>query len=945
MRLFRRAAAATLPLVFAGLLAGTSGAFTIPVHSCTTGIPMASGEERWSAYDTPEIALQDDCPSGLVATPSAFVSPNQLAQWKLEDGRSLQMTAISFKFSGFGAGSDLDVGFAVANGGPVVRAEDFPAPDLDGRIRIEFPDGVAYAPTFFVGCTAPAGCIGADPITFSDFTFEVTDSEPPSVGGSVEGHTLSQSGFSFWTSENWIESSIDFLDFGLGVYTGDVKLTDPDGATESLWNGFATCRTEGLETLPTAAVCPTSLSAPNVFDLRLRPGGIYELSASASDALGQQTEAHGFEFGIDREAPDAPTGVRAVGAFPLTNWTSAFDVGIQWDAPPTQGEGAAPLATTRWRLRRPGGAAADYGEVSASSTSQSVNVPAEGMWEFETRFSDEAGNVGDRSYASFGVDDDAPNAPELDPPGWVSRDSLIDGHSIEWTPAAVPGDVESGVCGFAVSVDDDPFGSPPARIDEPAASTTHRLAPAAAGLHFAHLRSVSCAGVGSTVDTKALNVDSEGPKIAVAGLPASGWSRTGLDLSIGATDADGAGHPGSGVGSISYSLDGAPPVGIGNGDSLHVGDGNHRLVVNAVDSVGNPADPSTFAFAIDNTRPEVSILARDAAAPQRVDVDATDSGSGIAAAVLEYFADGAWRAAAPRSIPAPVGIGSLRASFVIPDASIPAGAYDFRVVVSDVAGNERTVDMPGIRLPLRTAVHLTARIADVAMRCRTSAGKRCKSLKKCPRRTRCRLTPVTLTAGAGQSVVRAYGSDTAIVVDAVSEDGLPLPGATLDVASTELLSASSSHRSATTDRDGRAELMLPRGAGREIAVTWNGDATRLPARSVAHLSVRTGISLSVNSRRPRGGSTTRFRGKVMGTAGRIPAGGLAVVFEFKTPRGWETFGKAVAVDDRGNFQYSRDWPRSGKRSALQIRAYVRSDETVWPYASGGSHPITLHLRP
>jgi hypothetical protein len=628
-----------------------------------------------------------------------------------------------------------------------------------------------------------------------------------------------------------------------------------------------------------------------------------------------------------------------------TKWTHLPDVDLAWDAPPEQAEGTSPIDFARWDLLRPGGTSQDGAEVDQLVTSATANLPAEGLWELNLRFQDEAGNPSDRSYDTIGFDNDAPTKPELEEHSWLSRDQLIAGFVQSWTPAEVPTNVESGVEGFAFSTNEDELGSPPVRIDAPKDATGIQLPVLSAGKHYAHVRSVSGAEVGSLVDTALIQVDAAGPTPLVTGIPAGGWSPSSAALEIHAGDGDGAGGPGSGTTSITYKLDtNAPTVVAGNSAQFTAGAGNHVLTVSAVDAVGNLSGSSTYAFAVDPTAPSVAIGTRDPAEPQHLSADLSDADSGIRSASLEYRVGGVWRPLyAPDSLTT-TGPHSAHATFTIHDETLPAGTYEFRVTAEDAAGNVGSDELPAVQLPLRSKTRLFVGVADVVSRCRTDTGDACSSLRSCPRGKKCRMRSVTLTGSAARSVVRAYDADTALVGQAVGADGRPLAGVDLDVATTEFLSAATAHRNVKTDASGRFEVGLPQGAGRDLSVRFAGDSLRLPVTSAATLKVRAGITLAASSKVAHGGDVTRLRGTIRGGYGRVPDGGMVLRLQFYSTDGWSDFGKKFRTDERGRFTASRAWPRSGRRSAVLIRVHADADRD-FPFAEGSSDPVKIRLLP
>lgn len=936
--------------------------FPIPVRSCAAGVPEPPVDnERWHPEPTPDFNLEDDCPNGLRITSPEEIRPNQVASWAYEGARS-GVTLDRFQFRLQGADDDSGVEFfwnCDGCRGPRPVAE-LPAPDADGLITIEVEDAGAARFEFFASCAAH-WCGQIDPVVLSDFRFWVSDPDPASVGGALGGKAISLQEFGFWTNDQVLDLAAGADDdLGSGVASASLELNGPDGPV-SAWSATSTClEVPGpdpedppeealLGKLSSTGLCPTSLSLTDeLVDLRALPDGIYDTRLTALDALQQGDTVSGLSFGIDRGRPASPTGFRVGGEFGSSRWTRTPSVSALWDDPPEQAEETAPLARAQWQLNRPGGSAQASGVTDPEAPWVSgVNLPSEGTWELAASFVDEAGNSSDRSYETFGFDDDAPPPPQLTETEWISRGQMISGFEQEWEPAEVPAVVESGVCGFALSADSIPEGSPPPRFDAGADATSLRLPVLAAGIHFVHVRSVSCARVGSATATTALKVDAEAPRPVVDGLPGGGWSQAAVELLIRAEDGDGNGGAGSGVASVTHRLDNGPTV-TSPADEvpLTVGSGKqHVLAVSARDAVGNESGVETFVFSVDTVKPTIHLHARSSDDPRRLEADLADADSGIATATLDVLDGGAWKQLATPEVPVQAGIDTQNVRFSIPDENLALGDYQFRLRVQDVAGNVESEMLASIRIPMRAPTQMNIGLADVVSRCRTSAGRSCKSVSRCPRGERCRMVEVALTRSAARSVIRPYGAKTALTGQVIGSDGLPLARSPVTVSTTELFSAADSRFTAITDADGRFESRVPNGAGREFVVAYGGDSARLPVRATARLTVRAGVNLTVNSTTAHGGDVTTIRGRLRGASGRVPSGGKRLRLQFLSDDGWLTFGRPFDTDDDGKFRVSlRPWPRNGARSTVMIRVHAEA-EHAWPFAEGSSKPVKIRLLP
>ena len=123
----------------------------------------------------------------------------------------------------------------------------------------------------------------------------------------------------------------------------------------------------------------------------------------------------------------------------------------------------------------------------------------------------------------------------------------------------------------------------------------------------------------------------------------------------------------------------------------------------ATDRAGNASARGAATIKVDRTPPEtVAFEAPDPADPTRVSVVASDATSGVAGGRVELRRTGA---ATWSRLPSSLDRGRIVAR--VDDATLRAGAYELRAVVSDVAGNEsvgttRADGAPAtVTLPLR----------------------------------------------------------------------------------------------------------------------------------------------------------------------------------------------------------------------------------------------------
>lgn len=920
---FRGVFAALLAVgLLAGLPALAGADVPTTLQNCAEGVPdPPSGMENWESNPTPGFATSGGCPEGLTITADDATGYGQEGGWELVGARQgFSVEAISFKVEDGTPSAGVDFAWTPCGGcGSMLLLSDLPR-DASDRVTIISP-GWSIGSRVYAVCNDPGGCGAGASITFSDFRFEVVDDGPPWVGGGIADRSVNEAGDQVvWTNDASEPVDLYFGDDGFGIASALFGMADSEGDSQILWSSTSECREN--EIFFTTDICPAAIEHAEDIDTAELDEDVYEVGAVATGYDGEMGTPGSVKVGVDRTSPLPPTGLAVTAQANEHGWSKYPSVALAWDPPPEQDAATAPIKEPEYDLSRPGQSPAILGTTQLDMTSSpTVNIPTEGEWEFGVRFSDEAGNPGERAFETIGYDTNTPIGPNLNPIGWVSRDELVAGHEATWQPATQLPALESGVCGYGFSVDKNPFASAPTREDVLPPATSVQLPVRSAGAHHAHLNALSCAGVVSISDTETFRVDSAAPVFPGAVIPA-GWSRVAPTFVLHADDFDGAGEEGSGVESISWELSsGTNGVSIGDSAIVTPSDADTSVTFTATDAVGNMSSPQTLGFQLDTVAPGVVASYDDGTNPRGVNVRVTDSGSGVAKAWLESrVAGGTWKPASDRvDAPGPAASG-WSTSFLIPDADLPAGDYDFQVVALDAAGNRGSDQLTPVRLPVRAGITLSAAIADV------NKGK-------------------VNRGGAAKSVVRTYGAKLALVGQALTEEGDPLANTTLAVSAVEPYAASATELTVTTDSEGRFTKTLRDGASRTFTVRYGGSATQLPVEATARLRVRPGITLRPSSRTAHGGDVTSFSGRLLGSADRVPPGGKEMNLQYLTDAGWENTGKTALIDEDGRFKIvRRPWPKSGKRSSVWFRVYVGKGE-FWPFAPGGSAPVKIRLLP
>jgi hypothetical protein len=634
-------------------------------------------------------------------------------------------------------------------------------------------------------------------------------------------------------------------------------------------------------------------------------------------------------------------------------WRADPQFRVAWDPNP-----ASPSSQIRFAVRIPdGGTIPGYEGVAAgTSSSTMVSVPATpGAYLLEV-FDESQGTVGPPVYLPLYFDNGRPDGVSISAPAWVAAGTVVPMHV---SPPAWPWPI-SGIGGYAVSIDGAADGSPCSRADRCASDevdlpgglydTSLALPAPAEGISYIHAVALSSSWVTSTTTaTTRIGVDGTPPQVRLTGAPA-GWAAGPVRLTAVASDplsgmaAVGPGGPVTAIG-----IDGAPPsVTPGAAASATVtGQGTHRVVYWGRDAVGNAGDgslplspPATATIQIDETDPTVRFLAGDPGDPERIEALVADSLSGPDAQHGSITLRRVGSSGGFKPLPTDVEHGRLVARWDSDD--FPRGAYEFRAVGFDAAGNSASnLADGGAPLVLHNPVKREAQVAFgfgttalVFPRCaRSDGGRRCHRavVHSFARRPAARAIPCCHGAVVGGRLVDAAGT--------------PLPGQTIDVVENFMAGARHSDRrtAVTTDADGDFHSRLAPGPSREVSAEFAGTSrlTRAGGR-LLRLRIRAGVHLRVSTGRVQvGGAPVVFRGRIVHPEARIPASGLPVELEFRLPgTPWTEF-RTVQSDGAGRFHYPysfSDDDSAGVR--FLFRAFVPATGG-WPFAPATSRPLAV----
>jgi hypothetical protein len=638
-------------------------------------------------------------------------------------------------------------------------------------------------------------------------------------------------------------------------------------------------------------------------------------------------------------------------------WHSQNYFQLTWDQNPAGWKGDVYYA-----VRGPAGEALPgFGPFAAArSNYATVRVPpAPGIYLFEARIMIGLGNGGGAppSFTPLYFDDARPAPVSIAAPRWVAAGTVV---PVRIAHPAAPLPL-SGIGGYAVSVDRSPTGSPcadaarcdPAEVDlhDGIGDDAIEVPAPPEGISYVHAFAVSGSGMHSgTAGTIAIGVDGTPPQVNLEGAP-TGWAAGPVRLrAIAADPLSGMEPAGPGGPVTAIAVDGAPPSPTpGAAASATVaGEGTHRVSYWGRDAVGNASDgslpfspPATATIRIDETGPTVRFAAPDPGDPERIEATVADALSGPDGARGEIALRPVGSAGRFEALPTDVGRGHLVARWNSDD--FPRGAYEFRAVGFDAAGNSTTATTApgGGGYVLQNPVKREARLAFgfgasrlVFQRCARDHGSR-----RCHR--------VVVSSYAKRPPARAVPCCHGAVVGGLlrGADGAPLAGQSVDVVETF---AGGSHQgtrttAVTTDGHGEFRAWLAPGPSREVTARFAGThrLTRAAGR-LLRLRVRAAVHLKVSTTRVRvGGAPVVFSGRVVHPEARIPPSGLQVELEFRVPGApWSEF-RTVQSDRAGRFRYPysfSDDDSSGVR--FLFRAFVPATGD-WPFAPATSRPLAV----
>jgi hypothetical protein len=403
-----------------------------------------------------------------------------------------------------------------------------------------------------------------------------------------------------------------------------------------------------------------------------------------------------------------------------------------------------------------------------------------------------------------------------------------------------------------------------------------------------------------------------------------------------------SGRPPSEGAHLAYELDGGAEqiVGGGTGQVDITTDGHHTLAYRAFDAAGNGSVEKEVGFKIDGTAPVGAFRALDPADPQALRMDVEDATSGIADGAIEYrrAGEGGFKWLVTTRVD---GVLTAR----LDDLAMPAGRYEVRAVVTDVAGNEAVIDSwadgskTTLAMPLRLSAALSATATVKPASCSKAAGKRHgkDGRRKPVTRPKC----WRKKAKAVTSLELKYGKRATSAGRLVTTQGVPIANAAIVVEGQPRSGGSFVRLGvARTDGQGNFRFTIPAGPSRTVRYRYEGTNTVRPADAQLTTKVNAAARLKVDRRRLRNGQTVRFTGRLLGKP--IPKAGKLVALQAKVGRKWRTFATPRA-NSKGVFRHRYRFTATTGLRRYKFRAVV-AREAAYPYEKGISRTVKVTVR-
>jgi protocatechuate 3,4-dioxygenase beta subunit len=338
------------------------------------------------------------------------------------------------------------------------------------------------------------------------------------------------------------------------------------------------------------------------------------------------------------------------------------------------------------------------------------------------------------------------------------------------------------------------------------------------------------------------------------------------------------------------------------------------------DAAGNESRDTAQAVTVrlDDTPPVVAFGPIDASDPTRIDIEASDGTSSVVRGEAEIR-----RRGDARWLPITTTRSSGGFAGRLDDEHLADGDYQFRALVADSAGNERstTIDASGHAATRQVPARVNTRLVVGQMR------------RGAPRRSRGII--VHPTVGYGRTVVLSGRLTT--------PGANPVVDATIEVWEQALLPGAQSRRVAVvrTNQAGRFRFRSSRGTSRILRFRYPGTSIVRARTSQVTLAVRAKTTIRSSRARVVNGEDITLHGRVLGRP--LPAVGKLVQLQAFSRGKWLTFATPRANPASGRWSYDYRFTATRGTVRYRFRALVPR-ESGFPYTSGASRYVYVTVR-
>jgi hypothetical protein len=370
------------------------------------------------------------------------------------------------------------------------------------------------------------------------------------------------------------------------------------------------------------------------------------------------------------------------------------------------------------------------------------------------------------------------------------------------------------------------------------------------------------------------------------------------------------------------------------------GPGAYTLHLWLRDEAGNDAASSAVdvPLRLDNVAPGLAFEPtpdRDPAEelPSSVAAVITDAHSGPKSGEVAYRRLGAdgWAELPTKLVPGP-GSDSARLVAALP-SDLGAGTYLFRAGAADAAGNRTTTTrrIDGTEMALRRIEVITGQREAGA------AGSKTKTRLFARLRWRRR---------TGTEIAVPFGAAPVLSGRLLDAAGAGLAGRSLSVVSRPSRGAFSGVRvdQVRTGPHGGFKLQLPTGPSRRITVGFaGGDGLEPSRRPGIGLRVRGAVDLSATPSAVPAGGVVHFSGRVRAKGAPLPRRGKLIAIQYyETAAGSWRPVLFLRTNRSGRFRARYRFRYLTGSAKIRFRAVALAEER-WPYATGASAPLTVHV--